>query len=893
MAPKRPSPTAKTRWAQQHTPQRPLKIPARLTEDEAKSLSSQMRERFKWDEEPRFFQVEGGKTTIMVCPLLALEDEMTDTFKTEFGLNALAVNSSTGRLTQKLVNDLIAGVYQILLISPEMLQSPSFINRVLRRPAFANRVLSVVVDEAHCVSHWGAGFRKKYGTLGVIRAFLPRGVSVIPLTATLTRRVERDLERVLHFPKSDKNCINVGNDRANVSIVVRACEHPQNSFADLDFIIPDIVNGREDIPKTYIYVDDINIGNLIIDHLNEILATRCPDLVAAGIIRPFNATLSHSYRRDTMAAFRANPPTTVEATSSNATESIRILVCTDAAGMGCNVRDVDLVVQWKLPKTLTHFVQRAGRAARARDQQGLAILIAERSAYSVNLQPPAAEGISTTSTRSASGQSKGKNAATKRTTSKGKLPKEYAAQHGLLRGASNKQDNFPGGGEEAFHDPDADDEGLTAFVQARTCRRAIWASSFRSALAPRPDNVPCCDICSPSLLDRTRPRPKVSPPKPRMRAKGHPDHTAQAALCAWRQRTFDERHRDSQLDASAILDDHLITALTTVGELTPPQVSQILSESWVWWTKYGTDLTRFVCTLHIKYTPIIKKASSKASIAVMLLMPDRDDSPSTHTSLKRPYPEDNTRRGVSNAPNANADDAACNPIVHSKRARVFAPGDLNLTVPGVQGWHHNISHAGFYAPTPSSIRTQVSQPPCPSTFSSIQPAVPARLQPWPPSTSTSMPRQPSVGIQETPPRSLPPNPYAHAPSSTTLPPNRHAPHHSVSTTPHSIHRTAPQGVPYDFAYREPHLAYHSSPAYHPSLANFGYAVPTANTLSRGEPPYNSTSSPTLYTDHQHQHIFQPHGGTQTVPAPPPPPPPPLPGPSTLPYSKDTPWPSWP
>ncbi|PIL35865.1 hypothetical protein GSI_01525 [Ganoderma sinense ZZ0214-1] len=636
MAPKRPSPTSKTRWAQ-HTPHRPPKIPARLTEDEAKTLASQMRERFKWTEDPRFFQVEGvraqlegrdliiqaptgsgktaiaagphlwhtskGKTTIMVCPLLALEDEMTDTFKTEFGLNALAINSSTGRLTQKLVNskELIAGVYQILLVSPEMLQSPSFINRVLRRPTFANRVLSVVVDEAHCVSHWGAGFRKKYGTLGVIRAFLPRGVSVVPLTATLTRRVERDLERVLHFPKSDKNCINVGNDRANVSIVVRACEHPQNSFADLDFIIPDIVNGPGDIPKTYIYVDDINVGNLIIDHLNEILAARCPDLVAAGIIRPFNATLSHSYRRDTMAAFRANPAASAGEGSSEGKECIRILVCTDAAGM------------------------RAGRAARARDRQGLAVLIAERSAYSVDLRPPAANGTQNPSTLPNPGKSKGKKAAAKGATAKSKLPKDYAAQHGLLRGASNKLDDFSVDGENPLHNPDADDEGLMAFVQARTCRRAIWADTFRSTLASRPADVPCCDICSPSLLDRTRPTPKVSPPKPRMRAKGHPDHVAQVALCDWRQRTFNEHHKDSQLDASAILDDHLITALTTVGALTPPQVSQILSDSWVWWSKYGPDLTRFACTLHIKYIPIIKKASGKASIAVMLLMPNRDD----------------------------------------------------------------------------------------------------------------------------------------------------------------------------------------------------------------------------------------------------------------------------
>ncbi|KAI0354106.1 hypothetical protein OH77DRAFT_1383443, partial [Trametes cingulata] len=73
----------------------------------------------------------------------------------------------------------------IVLISPEMLQSPSFVNRVLRKPAFSRRVLSMVVDEAHCISHWGANFRKKYASLGIVRAFLPRNTPVIAVTATL------------------------------------------------------------------------------------------------------------------------------------------------------------------------------------------------------------------------------------------------------------------------------------------------------------------------------------------------------------------------------------------------------------------------------------------------------------------------------------------------------------------------------------------------------------------------------------------------------------------------------------------------------------------------------------------------------------------------------------
>ena len=91
------------------------------------------------------------------------------------------------------LQELASGAYQILLASPEMLQSREFTNRVLRNPACSERIFSIVVDEAHCISHWGADFRKKYGTLGNMRAFLPRGTPWIAMSATLTARARRDI----------------------------------------------------------------------------------------------------------------------------------------------------------------------------------------------------------------------------------------------------------------------------------------------------------------------------------------------------------------------------------------------------------------------------------------------------------------------------------------------------------------------------------------------------------------------------------------------------------------------------------------------------------------------------------------------------------------------------
>jgi superfamily II DNA/RNA helicase len=86
------------------------------------------------------------------------------------------------------------------------------------------------------------------------------------------------------------------------------------SYTDLDFVIPTSVKMRHDIPKTWIYVDNINMGAEIIDHLRTLLP---PALHSA--IRPYNSVLHSDYRDEAMRRFKEG--------------TIRILVCTDAAGM--------------------------------------------------------------------------------------------------------------------------------------------------------------------------------------------------------------------------------------------------------------------------------------------------------------------------------------------------------------------------------------------------------------------------------------------------------------------------------------------------------------------------------------------------------------------------------
>lgn len=202
------------------------------------------------------------------------------------------------------------------MISPELLLSRRFITNVLKNPEFRSKVISIFVDEAHVISHWGSGFRKKYGELGIIRSFIPKSTSIVAVSATLPPRVRRDVIRVLRYHPQQYVSIDVGNDRPNVTIVVRGIQHPLNSYADLDFIVEDLANDRNQIPKTFIYCDNIAMGTEIIDHLMTLLPE---NLRHDGIIRPYNACFSKDYRKAVRIKFKSG--------------EVRILVCTDAAGM--------------------------------------------------------------------------------------------------------------------------------------------------------------------------------------------------------------------------------------------------------------------------------------------------------------------------------------------------------------------------------------------------------------------------------------------------------------------------------------------------------------------------------------------------------------------------------
>ncbi|KAF8610606.1 P-loop containing nucleoside triphosphate hydrolase protein [Ceratobasidium sp. AG-I] len=506
-----------------------------------------------------------GRVTLFVAPLLALHTEMTKTFKSKFGLSAVAVNSLIEGGTKDLFWDIIQGKYQVVILAPEMLLHRRFVDAVLKSRQFRERILSIVIDEAHCISHWGDSFRKLYGLLGNVRAFLLPHTSIIAMSGTFTRRVRRDVCKKLGFSSTGDNYIFIdeGNARTNVSLASIAMKHPMNSYRDLDFVIPPGVSDAHDLVKTMIYADDKDTIYEIIDHIRG----RIPPSINAEVVRPFTASHTPEYREEVMDAFIAG--------------KIYILVCTEAAGMGCDIPDIDLVVQWKAAKLLSTFVQRAGRAARNPNRTGIAIQFVEPSAYCINpTEEPPKTLIKPDLKRKRKNKPSGLLSTEQRANSESANETRKTPDQGFrsdIPAEPELRDDSPG-------------EGIYCFIQTTLCRRRIWDAMFGNSGSNRP-SVPCCDLCDPSFLDRFHftPTQKLSR-RPRI-PKGEICPTIVDMLEAWRDSVFERDYPTASWESSVLLDDSLICILASIGPVkTLEQIKPVLATQWAHWNKYGSDI---------------------------------------------------------------------------------------------------------------------------------------------------------------------------------------------------------------------------------------------------------------------------------------------------------------
>ena len=259
---------------------------------------------------------------IVVTPLIALMKDQVQNLN-DRGIKALCVNAGMGRREVELtLNNAAYGDFKFLYVSPERLSTRVFQNYVQEM-----KVNFIVVDEAHCISQWGYDFRPDYLQIGKIRDMVD--APVIALTATATPQVAEDIMEKLRF--QEKTLIKSGFERPNLSYIVRKVEDKSGQ----------LLNICSSVPGTgVVYVR----SRKKTEELSAFLR-------AQGHSASFyHAGLGSDSRADRQEKWKKG--------------EIRIMVCTNAFGMGIDKPDVRFVVHFDVPDSPEAYFQEAGRGGR-------------------------------------------------------------------------------------------------------------------------------------------------------------------------------------------------------------------------------------------------------------------------------------------------------------------------------------------------------------------------------------------------------------------------------------------------------------------------------------------------------------------------------------------------
>ncbi|KAF7292215.1 p-loop containing nucleoside triphosphate hydrolase protein [Mycena indigotica] len=181
-------------------------------------------------------------------------------------------------------------------------------------------------------------------------------------------------------PRAATRRIAVSNARPNIALSTRATKHEEYSMADLRFTIPKDAKTATDIPMTLIYFNERLKAERARDRLTQWAADE-------GIENLTDGTCVAFYHA------KVGPKRKRELEFMLAEGRVRILCCTDAVGMGCDMRNIERVVLWELPPSFCALVQRAGRAARDLSRMGEPILIISKNSINKGAKTLEAEII--------------------------------------------------------------------------------------------------------------------------------------------------------------------------------------------------------------------------------------------------------------------------------------------------------------------------------------------------------------------------------------------------------------------------------------------------------------------------------------------------------------------
>lgn len=285
------------------------------------------------------FQVPGlllKGITLVITPLIALmKDQVAHLRKRN--IKAVALHSGLyGYEMQRLLDNAVHGAYKFLYLSPERLSSSSFVAAISHL-----KVSLIVVDECHCISQWGYDFRPSYLRISELRKYYPE-VPVLALTATATPEVTQDVMKLLGF--SLPNVISRSFLRPNLAYVVRRTEDKPGMMLQILRSVPG---------SAIIYCRNRERTQQLTQVLRE-----------AGITADFfHAGLTHAERDEHQKRWMEG--------------SVRVMVATNAFGMGIDKPNVRVVIHWLMPSSLEEYFQEAGRAGRD-EQKAYAVVLVSR-----------------------------------------------------------------------------------------------------------------------------------------------------------------------------------------------------------------------------------------------------------------------------------------------------------------------------------------------------------------------------------------------------------------------------------------------------------------------------------------------------------------------------------
>jgi ATP-dependent DNA helicase RecQ len=287
-------------------------------------------------------RARGAGPTVIVSPLLALMRNQVEAAE-RAGIRARTINSANPQDWAALYAEVADGQVDVLLVSPERLNNPSFRDQVL--PELSRSAGLVVIDEAHCISDWGHDFRPDYRRLRTLLARLPAGIPVLATTATANSRVTRDVAEQLGTGGQGETLVLRGpldRDSLRLAVVTLPTAHQRLGW----------------------------------------LAARLGELPGSGIVY----TLTVAAAQETAAFLReAGMPVAaysgrdeqadrLQAEDDLLANRVKALVATSALGMGFDKPDLGFVVHLGAPQSPVAYYQQIGRAGRGVERAEVILL---------------------------------------------------------------------------------------------------------------------------------------------------------------------------------------------------------------------------------------------------------------------------------------------------------------------------------------------------------------------------------------------------------------------------------------------------------------------------------------------------------------------------------------